>query len=226
MGSHSLLQGIFPTQGSNLGLLHCRQIHYHLSHQGSPRILEWLSYPFSRGSSPPRNWTWISCIAGRFLTSWPTNTLLTAEEAVCMHAQSCPTLCDPMDCGPPGSSVHGISQARLLEWVAMSFSRGSSRPRDWTNIFCGSCIGRQILYHWATWKPTEEDESEREWNCSVMSSSFLMHALWPTRLLCPWDFPGKSTGVAAISGTNLNITTDLRPIWMVLILKDLNYVWR
>ena len=44
-----------------------------------------------------------------------------------MHAQSCPTLCDPMD--PPGSSVHGILQARILEWVAISFSKGSSRPR-------------------------------------------------------------------------------------------------
>ena len=47
-------------------------------------------------------------------------------------AQSCPTLCDPMDCSPPGSSVHGILQARILEWVAISFSRGSSQPRDKT----------------------------------------------------------------------------------------------
>ena len=61
--------------------------------------------------------------------------------------QSCQTLCDPMDCSPPGSSVHEISQARILEWVAVSFSGGSSRPKDQTSI---SCIGRQILYHWAT----------------------------------------------------------------------------
>ena len=47
-------------------------------------------------------------------------------------AQLCPTLCDPMDCSPPGSSVHGISPAKMLEWVAISFSRGSSRPRDQT----------------------------------------------------------------------------------------------
>ena len=46
--------------------------------------------------------------------------------------QSCPTLCDPMDCSPPGSSVHGILQARILEWVAIPFSRGSSWTRDWT----------------------------------------------------------------------------------------------
>ena len=72
VGSHSLFQGIFPTQGSNPGLLHCRQILYHLNHQGSPRILEWVAYPFSRGTSWPRNRTSISCIAGRFFTRWAT----------------------------------------------------------------------------------------------------------------------------------------------------------
>ena len=46
-----------------------------------------------------------------------------------MNSSSCPTLCDPMDCSPPGSSVHGISLARILEWVAISYSRGSSQPR-------------------------------------------------------------------------------------------------
>ena len=62
--------------------------------------------------------------------------------------QSCPTLCDPMDGSPPGSSVHGILQARILEWVAMPSSRGSSQPRDQTHISHVSCIGRQVLYHW------------------------------------------------------------------------------
>ena len=72
MGSHSLLQGIVPTQGLNPGLLHCRWNLYHLSHQGSPRILECIAYPFLRGSSWPRNWTRVSCIAGWFFTSWAT----------------------------------------------------------------------------------------------------------------------------------------------------------
>ena len=72
MVSHALLQGIFPTQGSNPGLLHCRWILYHFSHQRSPRILEWVAYPFSRGSSQPKNQTRVSCIAGRFFTSWAT----------------------------------------------------------------------------------------------------------------------------------------------------------
>ena len=61
VGSSSLLQGVFPTQGSNPGLLHCRRILYQLSHKGSPRILEWVAYPFSRGSSHPRNRTKVSC---------------------------------------------------------------------------------------------------------------------------------------------------------------------
>ena len=52
--------GHFPTQSSNPGLLHCRQVLYHLSHKGSPRILKWISYPFSRGSSRPQNWTRVS----------------------------------------------------------------------------------------------------------------------------------------------------------------------
>ena len=69
VGHRSLLQGIFPAQGSNRGLLHCRWILYQLSHQGSPRILEWVAIPFSRGSSQPRARTGLSCIAGGFFTS-------------------------------------------------------------------------------------------------------------------------------------------------------------
>ena len=70
MGSLSLLQGIFPTQGSNPGLPHCRRILYRLSHQESPRILEWVAYPFSSGSSQPRNRTSVSCIIGGFFINW------------------------------------------------------------------------------------------------------------------------------------------------------------
>ena len=57
-------------------------------------------------------------------------------------SQSCPTLCHPVDCNPPGSSVHGILQARILEWVEITFSRKSPRLRDPTRISCVSCIGR------------------------------------------------------------------------------------
>ena len=83
---HFLLQGIFPTQGSNPCLLHCRRILYQINHQGNPKESE---------------------VAQLFLT-----------------------FCDPMDCSLPCSSVHGIFQARMLEWVVVSLSRGSSQPRD------------------------------------------------------------------------------------------------
>ena len=68
-------------------------------------------------------------------------------------AQLCPNLCNPMDCSLPGSSVHGIFQARVLEWVAISFSRGSSRPRDraWVFFIAGRCFticaAREALFH-------------------------------------------------------------------------------
>ena len=67
----------------------------------------------------------------------------------CLVAQPCPTLCNPMDCSPLGSSVHGISQARTLEWVSISFSRSSTWPRDQIHV---SCIGMWILSHWSTWE--------------------------------------------------------------------------
>ena len=70
VGSLSLLQGIFPTQGLNLGLPHGRQILYQLSHQRNPGILKWVAYPFPSRSSWPRNWTGVSCIVGRFFTNW------------------------------------------------------------------------------------------------------------------------------------------------------------
>ena len=69
------------------------------------------------------------------------------ELCVCSVAQSCPTLCNPMDCSPLGSFVHGIFQARIMEWVAISSSRRSSHSG-----IDVSCIGRQILYHWVTWE--------------------------------------------------------------------------
>ena len=71
---------------------------------------------------------------------------LLSVNACVLSCSSCLTLCDPMDCSLPGSSVNEISQARILEWIAIFFSRGSSRLRGWTHV---SCIGGQILYHWA-----------------------------------------------------------------------------
>ena len=95
-----------------------------------------------------------------------------------------------MDCSPPGSSVHGIFQARIVEWVAISFSRGSSPSRDWTCVSCVLCVGRQILYHCATWEALFEWSGSR----SVMSDS-----LRPLGLYSPWSSPGQNTGVGSLS---------------------------
>ena len=101
------------------------------------------------------------CTAFRvWLPSFSVTQLRCIHEIACVSAclcarsvaKSCLTLCDPVDCSPPGSSVHGIFQARILEWIAIAFSRGSSQPRDRTQVSCVSCTDRRILYHWATWE--------------------------------------------------------------------------
>ena len=89
------------------------------------RILEWVAYPFSRGSSQFRNQTGVSCTAGRFFTHSVIREACIPHAAAAAAArllQSCPTLCDPTDGSPPGSPNPGILQARTLEWVAISFS--------------------------------------------------------------------------------------------------------
>ena len=77
---------------------------------------------------------------------------LIQKRKIVLVTQLCPTLCKSMDYSPPGSSVHGIFKARILEWVAISFSRNSSQVRDQTWASCISCLGRQILYHCTTWE--------------------------------------------------------------------------
>ena len=79
VGSPSLLREIFPTQGSNAGLLHCRRTLYQLSHKGSPRILQWVACPFSSRSFWPRNRTRVSGIADGFFTNWAIREVLTVE---------------------------------------------------------------------------------------------------------------------------------------------------
>ena len=76
---------------------------------------------------------------------------------VCMCVLSHVWLCDPMDCRPRDSPVHGIFYARILEWVAISYSRGSSQHRDWTHVSCVSCTGRWIVHHWTTWEAQSRD---------------------------------------------------------------------
>ena len=94
----SLLLGIFPTKGLNPGLPHYRWILYQLSHKRSPRILKWVAYPFSRGSSWPRNQNRVSCIAGGFFTNWAIRNIV-----LFLVTKSCLTLWNSIGCSPPGS---------------------------------------------------------------------------------------------------------------------------
>ena len=104
------------------------------------RILAWVAILFSRGSSPPRNQTHISYVW--FVLLYGRN------QRDFSVTQSCLTVCGPMDYSPLG--YMGFIPAGMLEWITVSFSRGSFQPRNWTYISRVSCIGRWILYHWAT----------------------------------------------------------------------------
>ena len=99
---------------------------------------------------------------------------------LCMRAQSlqsCPTLCDPVDCSPPGSSIHGILQARILEWIAFSFSKGSSQPGDWTLVSCISCIADGFF-------TTEPPRKLPNWLCPNIKckSSFKKVYIWNSEI--------------------------------------------
>ena len=127
----------------------------------------------------------------------------TKSSIFCVQArwlQSCPTLWDPMDCNPSDSSVHGILQARILEWVAILFSKRSSWLKDWT------CIAGRFFTVWVT------RESVKVLVAQLCLT--LCNPVEPTSLLCPWDSSGKNTGVGChsllqqiflIKGSNLGL---------------------
>ena len=91
---------------------------------------------------------WVAWLVSSTRKRWDLNLRLSEKSSLIVHAQSCATLCDPIDWSLRGSSVHRISQTGILEWAAISSSRGSSQPRDQTHV---SCAGKWILYCWATW---------------------------------------------------------------------------
>ena len=108
---------------------------------------------FVLGKERAQDWSVFihTSLSARTWASRPGLVFLTASAG--LRAQSFSHVqfsCDPTDCSPPGSSVHGILQAIILEWVAKSFSRGFFRARDRTRTSCISCTGRWILHHWAT----------------------------------------------------------------------------
>ena len=130
------------------------------------RTLEWTAMPFllqgiflTQGSnlSLLGLWHWQT---GSLPLEPPGKPPKNGCENVCVLSHV--RLCDPMDYSLPGSSVHGISQARILKWAVISFSRGSSSLRDWTFIACVSCISRQVLYHLATCTPIKNKKYKKK----------------------------------------------------------------
>ena len=109
--------------------------------------------------------------------------VLKAFCAMFLVAQSSPTLYDPTDCSLPGSSVHGILQARILQWVAMPSSRGSSQPRDWTPV---SCIASEFFYQQS---PQGNPERVVDWQNQFSTKLIQTSLLTPRILLC--DFTTK-----------------------------------
>ena len=164
-------------------------------------ILSWVHFEVNRA---PLLYFCSLCISPtipliqRMFTFWDHAMYITEMKG----AQSCLTLCDPMD-----YTVHGILQARILEWVAFPFSRGSSQPRNQTRV---SCIASGFFTNWAIREAqlvstTKSEVFQVSINqqvftaaaavTSVVSDSVRPRRRQPTRLLCPWDSPGKNTGV-------------------------------
>ena len=104
-----------------------------------------------------------------FAATWMVLEIIILSEvsvSECEVAQSHPTLCDSVDCSPPGSSVHGVLQARILEWVGISFSRGSSRPRSRTRVSCTA--GRHPLRHQGSLEKWVFEESQaKQISCDI-----------------------------------------------------------
>ena len=109
--------------------------------------------------------------------------------------QLCPTLCNPMDHDPQGSSIHGILQARILDWVAISFSRGSSQPRDQTRV---SCIAGRFFTVWTIRVifAAAAAAAKSPQSCPTLWDPIDGSPLGSSRLLYPWNSPGKNTGLS------------------------------
>ena len=152
----SLLQGIFPTQGLDPGLPHCRQMFYQLSHKGSPRILVWVAYPFSRGSSQPRNQTRVSCIAGGFFTKWA----IREPEQTKVGSWPC---------------LHWTVEKLRLEFEAAGAEALANVPGPTMSTFCASCLQVQSLT--PVWSPGTERRS-RDPSCARRARLALYANKW------------------------------------------------
>ena len=159
--------------------------------------------------------------------------------------QLCLILCDPMDCSLPGSSVYGIIPAKILELVAISSSRESSWPKDPTCISYSPCIGRWILYHWATWEALERSVKMKSlihvllfatpWTIACqapLSMGFSRQEYWSHFLLQGiFLTEGSNPGLQADSlpsespGKSL-VTFNLWQLFSLFIFYNFNIFWR
>ena len=175
MGCHCLLQGIFLTQGSNPGLPHCEQTLYHLSHQGSPRGNGLLRDLFSS--------KWFKALSSKF--KWLINLELIfvfSGALYCVHVQLCLTLCNPIDCSPPDSTVHGIFPGKNTGVSCHFLLHGSSWPKDRPRSL--ALAGRFF-----TTAPPRKPSSV-QFSHSVMADSLQPHELQHARPPCPSPTPG------------------------------------
>ena len=155
VGSLSLLQGIFPTQGSNPGLPHCKWILYQLNHEGNWRILEWVAYPFSCGFSWPRNQTRVSCIAGGFFSNWATIGFLTnvrswAKLLIWYTNWKLQTfVCDKMKFACSVSSCTFSRQSQVSLWG--TGLEGLKYPRFCSMVFSGKGFAQRMTLRKTPW---------------------------------------------------------------------------
>ena len=128
----------------------------------------------------------------KYLHKIPIKLQITYKKVKMLVFQSCPTLCNSMACRLLGSSVHGISQARIQEWVPIPFSRESSRPRDWTQV--SYITGRFFTIRIDHYKCKQVGKYVQ---VKASHSVQLLATPSPTRLFCPWNSPGKNTLVGS-----------------------------
>ena len=146
------------------------------------------------------------------------STVVKSESEV---AQSSLTLCDPVDCSLPGSSVHGILQARILEWVAISFSRGSSRPRDWTR---SPALEADTLTSEPPEKPCMVKDENKifggEAYCSVYRSQSIMLYTWKLHNVISNTQPLVATGYPIGQDRNRTFHLHRGFYWITLISNE------
>ena len=182
VGSLSLLQGIFPTQGLNPGLPHCRQILYQLSHKGSPRILEWVAYPFSNRSSQPRNRTGVSCIAGGFFANWATRETdedMLFIQIIIWSFRSFPLfLCRPYlsSCSVVVTTFYPSFSSLLVSFLCCDSPSSYSSPLKAYFIDMQSRGGRlKWCFHWVL-----------NWSNHVCPQEFLRSTMYNLFCCCVW----------------------------------------